>query len=430
MTHQVKLYRRRRFITPPQARPNFRWHDLLFHILMAFHRPASWPAWMMGVVLCCWAGLVFGLWYPVAPNLAPLVSLSLLLFFGADWLLLAWLPRARRSFGPVNPQLLFMIIPRLLVAMVTVAPAAFGWPGWGLALFLGLELAGTMAYVWGLAVEPQRLSCTSLSITSPHLPAQADPIRLLHLSDFHLERLTRREEKILSFIEAARPDLIVISGDYLNASYRCEPEAVAQIRRLLAQLHAPYGVYAVLGTPLIDLPYIAPLHFQGTDIQLLRRDVVDIDLGEGRRLALLGLDCSHDMAHDGQLLKRLAAIAPADATRLLLYHSPELMPQAPQHGIHLYLCGHTHGGQLRLPGYGALFTSAATGKRYEMGRYDENGTTLYVSRGIGLEGLSLPRLRLFCPPEITLVTIAGERRTLPHDDGRERSNRRPSRAEV
>ena len=94
---------------------------------------------------------------------------------------------------------------------------------------------------------------------------------------------------------------------------------------------------------------------------------------------------------------------------VLLYHSPEMMPLVQQHDVDLYLCGHTHGGQVRLPLYGAVLTSTVTGKRYEMGRYDENGTTLYVSRGIGLEGLSAPRLRLFCPPEMTLVILKGSK---------------------
>jgi len=104
----------------------------------------------------------------------------------------------------------------------------------------------------------------------------------------------------------------------------------------------------------------------------------------------------------------LIARRPADAgATVLLYHSPEMMPFVQQFDVDLYLCGHTHGGQVRVPGYGAIITSAITGKRYEMGRYDENGTTLYVSRGIGLEGLSAPRLRLFCPPEMTLITLRG-----------------------
>ncbi len=63
---------------------------------------------------------------------------------------------------------------------------------------------------------------------------------------------------------------------------------------------------------------------------------------------------------------------------------------------------------MRLPGYGAILTASALGKRYEMGRYDKDGTTLYVSRGIGLEGLAAPRVRFLSPPEITLFEVTGE----------------------
>jgi hypothetical protein len=83
------------------------------------------------------------------------------------------------------------------------------------------------------------------------------------------------------------------------------------------------------------------------------------------------------------------------------------MPQAADHGIDLYLCGHTHGGQIRLPVIGAILTSSQLGKRYEMGHYHEGQTHMYVSRGVGLEGLSAPRIRFMAPPEITLVTLVG-----------------------
>ena len=125
----------------------------------------------------------------------------------------------------------------------------------------------------------------------------------------------------------------------------------------------------------------------------------------------MGVDCDHDLETDGAVLKKLIELAPANSTRILLYHSPELMPMAQQYPIDLYLCGHTHGGQVRLPGYGAILTSSALGKRYEMGRYTEQNTTLYVSRGIGLEGLSAPRMRLLCKPEITLVQLRGHHRS-------------------
>ena len=119
------------------------------------------------------------------------------------------------------------------------------------------------------------------------------------------------------------------------------------------------------------------------------------------------MDCSHDMPYDEQQFEMLIAQKTKNNTTIFLYHSPELMPLVQKFDVDLFLCGHTHGGQVRVPFYGAVITSAMTGKRYEMGRYDENGTTLYVSRGVGLEGMSAPRIRLFCPPEMTLIEIEG-----------------------
>jgi predicted MPP superfamily phosphohydrolase len=92
---------------------------------------------------------------------------------------------------------------------------------------------------------------------------------------------------------------------------------------------------------------------------------------------------------------------------VLLYHSPELIPFASKLGIDLYLCGHTHGGQVRLPFYGAVLTSSELGKQYDMGYYRLRDTHLYVSRGIGMEGMGAPRVRFLCPPEITLFSIQG-----------------------
>jgi hypothetical protein len=89
-----------------------------------------------------------------------------------------------------------------------------------------------------------------------------------------------------------------------------------------------------------------------------------------------------------------------------LYHSPDLAEAAAQAGVDLYLAGHTHGGQVRLPGWGALVTMSAYGKRFEAGQYRLGPTTLYVSRGIGLEGLRLPRVRFLCPPEIVSIQLS------------------------
>jgi predicted MPP superfamily phosphohydrolase len=145
--------------------------------------------------------------------------------------------------------------------------------------------------------------------------------------------------------------------------------------------------------------------FENLPVSLMRHNWEQVNLGDGRCLTLLGLDCTHHLPTDAARLAQLVKDAPDNAPQVLLYHSPELMPQAITHHIDLYLCGHTHGGQVRLPFIGPILTSSQLGRKFVMGLYRHGRTHLYVSRGVGLEGLSAPRVRFMCPPEITLVTI-------------------------
>jgi predicted MPP superfamily phosphohydrolase len=145
--------------------------------------------------------------------------------------------------------------------------------------------------------------------------------------------------------------------------------------------------------------------FDNLPVKLLRADNERVRLGNGRSLTLIGMDCTHNLRFDSARLEKLAESAPKDVPQVLLYHSPELMPEASNLGIDLYLCGHTHGGQVRLPLIGPLLTSSQLGRRFVMGIYRIGQTHLYVSRGVGLEGLSAPRVRFKAPPEITLVTL-------------------------
>jgi hypothetical protein len=230
-------------------------------------------------------------------------------------------------------------------------------------------------------------------------------MRILHISDLHIERFSLREEMILDYMDEQQPDIILITGDYLNLSFNLDPEAYFQAQQFLSLLSAPQGVYAVLGTPTVDLwELIEPL-FEELPITLLRDQRFEVQWPDSRRLTLLGLDCTHNIEQDAQRLAELAAGAPQSVPEVLLYHSPELMPQAVELGIDLYLCGHTHGGQVRVPVIGPLLTSSDLGRDYVMGHYQAGQTDLYVSAGVGLEGLSAPRVRLLAPPEITLLTL-------------------------
>ncbi|MCL4299900.1 MAG: metallophosphoesterase, partial [Anaerolineae bacterium] len=385
--------------------------DRWLHQLFLFtHVPATWPAWKLAVGLLAVTLGVWLTWWPLDAVTASTAAAIYLVFALGDWLLLVWLPQARRSFGPIGPQLYVMTAPRLGAALLL---ALFGWIlGSGqtpslLVILVLLQLLGTAVYLWGTLAEPFALATSHRSITSPGLPDHTPPLRLLHLSDLHIERLTPRETKLLELIEQAKPDLIVITGDYLNLSYVDDPTARAEVRQVLEKIVAPYGVYATLGSPPVDRRETTPSLFDGLPIRLLRDEVAVLHLADGRKLSLIGMDCDHDLEGDAQVFQNLIELTPADSAKILLYHSPELMPVVQNYPVDLYLCGHTHGGQIRVPLYGAILTSSALGKRYEMGPYVEQDTTLYISRGIGLEGLSAPRMRLLCPPEIILFTLAG-----------------------
>ena len=396
---------------------------LLHKALVALNVPAKWSAWLTGCVSLVPIGVVAGLWWClIGARDALSLATVLTLFTLADALILASLRRWRISFGPVGPQLFTLELPRLAVAALAIPVAVWLGPAIALAGVVVINLGASLALVWGAFIESQRLGLSKVSLSVGSYPQGAPPLRLLQISDLHVERFARREEQLLCMVREIAPDLILLTGDYVNLSYVDDPIAHADARRVLAALSSdgeslvPGGVYAVLGSPPVDRESASL--FDGLTIRLLRDEVEIIDLPalpdaqqradvRGSQLALIGLDCSHDSERDAQWLAAVSTQLPRDAVRVLLYHSPELIPFATELGIDLYLCGHTHGGQVRLPGYGAILTSSELGKQYDMGYYRSGDTHLYVSRGIGMEGLGAPRVRFLCPPEITLFSMQG-----------------------
>jgi len=167
----------------------------------------------------------------------------------------------------------------------------------------------------------------------------------------------------------------------------------------------------------VDLPEILPELLQDLPVRWLQDEQVTLE-HHGQQIALIGLTCTHKPFVDGpRLVSILTPSRPPPSSKtdegggedftVLLYHTPDLAPEAAAAGIDLQLSGHTHGGQVRLPIYGALFAGSLYGKRFEVGRRQVERMTLYVTRGIGMEGKGAPRVRFLCPPEITLWEISG-----------------------
>jgi predicted MPP superfamily phosphohydrolase len=336
-----------------------------------------------------------------------LVALGLLAFAAADLGLFATLPRRGLSFGAVQPPLLGLALFRWLVVLVS-APLGAWWP-----LPTLLAVAAVQSLIWalmvyGTVIEPFRLQVSRVAIPHEKSSNPGRPLRIVHLSDLHVERLTRRERNLPAIVAALAPDLIVLTGDFLSTSYNRDPRALADLRATLEKLSAPAGLYAVWGTAEVDRPDLLRPMLESLGIVVLEDRAQEVRFG-AHRLWLMGLTCSRDLATDGARLQSLMTRAPDQALNLLLYHTPDLMPQASALGVDLYLAGHTHGGQWRIPGLGAVLTSSRYWKRYEAGHYCEAKTHLYVSRGLGMEGFGAPRARFFCRPEVVLVTLCPER---------------------
>jgi uncharacterized protein len=325
----------------------------------------------------------------------------LLNIFGL-WALLLALRRFGMSFGPDRPSTM------ALAALLMVLVVALGLlsAAWWIPILLMMAVLALVYYsTW---VEPFRLGVTHQTYKTKKWRDDAPPLRLLQIGDIHVERVTPRERHLNDLIKNLKPDIIVFTGDFVNLSNTHDPESEKAIREIIGEWRAPLGVYLISGTPLVEPLERVKAFVNGLDnLKLLPNQWITVPT-PGGTLNILGLVVTHDMARDRALLNHMMLSAPKDGLHLLLMHPPDIAPEANEAGIDLYLCGHTHGGQIRLPLVGALFSSSQLGNRFIMGRYELGATTLYTARGVGLEGLGAPRARFMCPPEIVLWEIRGD----------------------
>jgi len=323
-----------------------------------------------------------------------------------DAIILLSLEPLRISFGPLLLPLALLAAVRGAVALVlvlltwllhrVVRPAST-WP----LLHAAAQVLIAVVVVDGMVIEPARLTVSRVSVQDPYAIASSRPLRIVQISDLHIERVNDLTDHLVAQVNSLEPDLIVLTGDFLNSSFTTDPQAQADLVRVLGALRAKEGIYAVRGN--VDAPAATARLLSGLPIVLLEGEWVNLEIG-GHCVSLCGVPMD-DLEQDRRVLADLVRVGPHDCFRVLLYHSPNLVPEAVAAGFDLFPTGHTHGGQIRLPFYGALMTSCIYGKRYEMGPYHVGNTLIYVSRGIGMEGWLVPRMRFLCPPEIVVYDI-------------------------
>jgi len=252
-----------------------------------------------------------------------------------------------------------------------------------------LAAVGVVCLAYAYFIEPYWLETTHVTLRSDKLPAGAEAIRIVHISDLHCDAEVKLEDELVDVIAAAKPDLIAFTGDAINY-----PEARETFRDCMTRLAAIAPTFAVKGNWDVWLVPTAGL-FDGMG-------VIELD-GGGVELQIRGTTVWVAGAPE-KIATALDAASPG-ALKILLHHWPREIYLASEHGADLYLCGHTHGGQVALPFYGAIITLAKYGKRFESGLYHVKGTSMYVSRGVGMEGGTLTRLRFCARPEVTIIEI-------------------------
>lgn len=259
-------------------------------------------------------------------------------------------------------------------------------------------LAGSALWWYATGVEPRRLELVRVKVPVQRLPGAFHGLTIGQLSDLHLGPYVGPAQVSLAMdlLLDQRPDIVVVTGDFVTSLENGEADQVAQV---LSRLAAPLGVFAILGnhdywtnaTVVVDA-------IDRSGVRLLRNAHAVLERS-GELLYLAGVD-DHWEQHD-DLAAALRGI-PAEGRAILLAHEPDFADQAARDPrVALQISGHSHGGQVRLPAFGTLHYPPFA-RKYGEGLHWVGGMPLYGNRGVGLV---YPPIRFNCPPEVTVFEL-------------------------
>ncbi|WP_066252430.1 metallophosphoesterase [Neobacillus drentensis] len=269
---------------------------------------------------------------------------------------------------------------------------------------LGLSSGG---YLYANRIEPSLLDIQKLQIKHPLIPKSFNGIKIIQFSDTHLgfQYNLHQFNKLVEKINLLKPDIILFTGDLMD-----EPNQYTEINKLipiLTKLHAPLGKYCIFGNHDHG-GYGSDIYrniMVTADFTVLLNESAPIKLQDGSTIYLLGID---DAMLGKPNLPLTLKNVPKDTFKILLSHAPDLAETAIQYPVHWQLSGHSHGGQIKIPFFGALVTPPFA-QIYPEGLYsigENNRLSLYVNRGIGTTRLPF---RFMSKPELTIFTLKTEK---------------------
>jgi hypothetical protein len=240
------------------------------------------------------------------------------------------------------------------------------------------------------------LQLRTVDFSFPNLPRAFDGFTILHLSDLHLDCLAGLSERLRQVIGQVPVDLCVLTGDYRFEVEGPAEAANRELAKVLPCVRSRLGMVGILGNHDF-LEAASSLERMG--VRMLLNCSFEARQG-AESIWLVGLDDPHYYGCD-DLPTALKGV-PQDAFKILLVHSPEMLGEASEAGFSLYLCGHTHAGQICLPWLGPIIRNAACSRRFLRGKWRYEEVQGYTSAGIGV---SLLPVRFQCPPEVAVIRL-------------------------
>jgi uncharacterized protein len=251
-----------------------------------------------------------------------------------------------------------------------------------------LRLSGTY---WRGRSNAAKVRLRNNEVFSERLPPQFDGFTILHISDLHADMSADALTEAARLVSGVQYDLCVLTGDYRGRTYGEFHSTLREMLRLREVLTG--AIYGVLGNH--DTIMMVP-DLERMSIRMLLNEHVVIER-DGRQIFLAGIDDAHYYRVDN--IEKVAAAMPQDTFSILLSHTPETYRKASHAGFDLLLAGHTHGGQICLPGGTPIILQSVLPRQMGRGPWNYQGMAGYTSVGIGSCGVPV---RFNCPPEITL----------------------------
>lgn len=228
------------------------------------------------------------------------------------------------------------------------------------------------------------------------LPVDFDGYRILFLTDLHLDGLEGLTEKLIDTVKNTEFDLCLLGGDVRMKLYGPMAPSVRELKKVTAHVKAVSGILGVLGNH--DCIEMIP-DLEEAGVIMLINEAWYIDRGEGR-IWVAGVDDPHYYKQDDA--RQACRDIPENGFTIFLAHSPEAYKKAHRESVDLYLCGHTHGGQICLSENRPVISNSRASRRTAVGEWQFKDMVGYTSRGVGASCIPV---RFNCPGEVCLITL-------------------------